>query len=235
MTSRSPGGPVRFPLLYARWTTQTFVHWRYPPGAVQALLPPGVAVEVYDGAAWVGFTPFVMAEVRPPGVPASRWATFPETNLRTYVRGPDGRAGVWFLDIEAGSSLTLAARAAAGVPYHWADLGVGRHGDTVVYAGSRRGGGPSYGLVVRPGEPLRPSEPDVWLTSRWRAYSHRLGLVWETPIRHEPWSLSSAAVEELRETLTAAVGLPAPGGEPLVHYSREVRDVRIGLPRPQQV
>ncbi|MFF1306336.1 YqjF family protein [Streptomyces sp. NPDC058307] len=224
---------VRVPALRARWLRQTFVHWPFRPEDVQALLPPGLVVDQYDGAAWVGFTPFVMADVRPPGVPASApWLpTFAETNLRTYVRREDGRDGIWFLSIEVACPLMLAARA-VGAPYTLGDLRVTTDGDTVSYTGSRGAGRVSYRLDVRPGEPLQPTERDVWLTSRWRAYTRQLGVVLETPVEHEPWPLAGAAVDVLEETLTAAVGLPAPLDEPVVHYSPGVRHVRLGPSRP---
>jgi uncharacterized protein len=223
---------VRVPALRARWLNQTFVHWPFPPEAVQALVPEGLVVDEYDGAAWVGLTPFVMADVRLPGIPAATpgLPTFAETNLRTYVRHPSGRDGLWFLSIEVACPLMLAARA-VGAPYSPAALGVTTRGDTVSYTGSRWAHGRSYRLVVRPGDPIEPSERDVWLTSRWRAYTRRLGMLWETPVEHEPWPLA-AAVAVLEETLTTAAGLPAPLGEPLVHHSAGVRHVRLGPSRP---
>ncbi|CAL9342772.1 YqjF family protein [Streptomyces sp. enrichment culture] len=224
---------VRVPVMRAGWVRQAFVHWRYPPDAVQALLPEGLVVDECEGAAWVSLTPFVMADVRPPGVPARLpgLPTFAETNLRTYVRHRGGRDGLWFLSIEVSSPLMLSARA-VGVPYTMGDLRVSGYGDTVLYEGSRWGGGASYRLVVRPGSPIRPTERDVWLTSRWRAYTRRFGLLWETPVEHEPWPLSDATLDALDETLTTAAGLPPPTGEPLVHFSDGVRRVRIGASRP---
>ncbi|MCF0078182.1 YqjF family protein [Streptomyces lomondensis] len=223
---------MRLPAVRAGWLTQTFVHWAYPPETVRALLPDGLSVDEYDGAAWVGLTPFVMADVRPHGVPAALpgLPTFAETNLRTYVRHRDGRDGLWFLTIEVACPLMLAARA-IGAPYHQGTLRVSTDGGTVAYGGSRGTGRPSYRLVVRPGAPIEPAERDVWLTSRWRAYT-RLGLLWETPVEHEPWPLAEARADVLEETLTTAVGLPAPGGEPVVHFSEGVRDVRLGPSRP---
>ncbi|MFG2466108.1 YqjF family protein [Streptomyces canus] len=225
---------VRLPALRAGWLTQTFVHWPFPPEAVQALLPGGLVVDEYEGAAWVGFTPFVMADVRPPGVPASLpgLPTFAETNLRTYVRHRDGRDGLWFLSIEVAFPPMVAARA-IGAPYNPGTLRVSTDGDTVSYSGSRWIGDASYRLVVRPGDPIEPTERDVWLTSRWRAYTRRLGMLWETPVEHEPWPLATAGVDVLEETLTAAAGLrEAPLGEPLVHFSEGVRCVRLGPSRP---
>ncbi|MBM9460132.1 DUF2071 domain-containing protein [Nocardioides sp. zg-536] len=106
------------------WDALTFVHWRVAPERAQALLPPGLEVDVYDGSAWVGLTPFVMGNMRPLGVPdlpgslrvpgsqrlprVADVSSTPETNLRTYVRGPDGRDGLWFLTIDAGSTALSA-------------------------------------------------------------------------------------------------------------------------------
>jgi uncharacterized protein len=225
---------VRVPACRVSWLTQTFVHWPYRPAQVRALLPDGLAVDEYEGAAWVSFTPFLMADMRPPGVPAGTpgLPTFAETNLRTYVRHRDGRDGLWFLSIEVALPLMLGARA-IGAPYHAGSLSVRAHGDAITYEGSRWGGGASYRLVVRPGDAITPTERDVWLTSRWRAYTRRLGVVWETPVEHEPWTLARATVDVLREDLTAAAGLPAPIGDPVAHFSEGVRDVRLGVSRPR--
>lgn len=224
------------PVLRMGWVTQPFVHWAFDVADVQRLLPPGLTADEYDGRAWVSLTPFVMAAVRPPGVPAAgpvRWlATFPETNLRTYVRGPDGRDGLWFLSIEVSSAaMALVTRGLIGAPYHLGDLSVTEGEGVFGFAGTRRGGRPAYRLRVRPGEPLRPTERDVWLTSRWRAYTRRFGTLLETPVEHEPWPLRTAVIDELDETLTAAAGLPRPPEEPLAHYSPGVEGVRIAPPR----
>nr|WP_239135388.1 DUF2071 domain-containing protein [Streptomyces sp. SID12488] len=59
------------------------------------MLPEGQVVDGYEETAR-GLTPFVMADVRSPGVPA--WMrgvpTFAATNLRTYVRHRNGRDGL---------------------------------------------------------------------------------------------------------------------------------------------
>jgi uncharacterized protein YqjF (DUF2071 family) len=221
---------VYVPALRADWLTQAFVHWAYSPAQVQPLLPRGIAVDTYDGSAWVSLTPFAMAGVRPPGSPAAL-PPFAETNLRTYVRGPDGRDGLWFLSVEVACPVMLAARA-VGVPYHVGHLELARHEGSVAYTGVRRGGGPRYRLSVRPGEPIRPTRVDVWLTSRWRAFTRRLGAVWETPVEHAPWPLREARLEAMEQTLTRAAGLPPPTTEPVMHFSDGVRNVRLGISHP---
>ncbi|MDN3296060.1 DUF2071 domain-containing protein [Streptomyces ficellus] len=224
---------VRLPGLRCHWLNQCFVHWPYPPDDVQGLLPEGLTVDTYEGAAWVSLTPFVMADVRPhplpvlPGTP-----DFPETNLRTYVRGPDGRDGLWFLSLDVTNPLMLGALA-VGAPYRLARLRVEKEDERLVYTGSRYGSGVSYRLVIRPGERLTPpSEQADWLTSRWRAYTRRLGVVWEVPVEHEPWRPAAAEIESLEENLREAAGLPPCGEPPVAHFSPGVRDVRIGIARP---
>jgi uncharacterized protein YqjF (DUF2071 family) len=224
---------VRVAVLRARWLTMTFLHWRYDAEMIQAMLPEGLVVDTYDGSAWVTLAPFLMADVRPPLLPTTgRLGTFPETNLRTYVRGPRGRNGIWFFSLEAASAaLVLAARAVVGAPYHDGKLSIDERDGVTTYAGMRGGGSPSYRVVVRAGAVIEPSERDEWLTGRWRAYTRHLGRTLETPVEHEPWPLRGADVLELEESLTAAAALPEPQGEPLVHWSEGVRDVRIGVSR----
>ncbi|MFZ9792062.1 MAG: DUF2071 domain-containing protein, partial [Gemmataceae bacterium] len=67
---------------YQRWSDLTFLHWRVPVDAIQVHLPRGLAVETFDGSAWIGLVPFSMERVRPwwsPPVPGISW--FLETNI----------------------------------------------------------------------------------------------------------------------------------------------------------
>jgi uncharacterized protein YqjF (DUF2071 family) len=240
---------VAVPTLRASWLTATFVHWRVSPARIQAHLPQGLTADDYDGSAWLGLVPFLMAGMRPRGLPdlsgtfgrvasipgLSRLpdpSTTPETNLRTYVRGPDGRDGVYFFSLDVGSpALAVALRGLVGARYHVARLRIERDGGALTYNGSRTGGGPSYRLVVRPGARTRASDLDTWLTGRWRAYTRHLGRLLVTPIEHEPWPLRSARAEVLEQGFTDAAGLDDPAVPPLVHFSEGVRDVRVGVPR----
>lgn len=217
-------------MLRQAWRTVTFAHWRYDASALQPLLPPGLTVEEHDGSAWVTMTPLEMRDVRLPGTPPLPWlSSFPETNLRTYVRGPRGRAGVWFFSLDAASTwITIGARVVIGAPYFRADSHIGA-GDFIRYDGTRRGReGPAYRLEVRPGPPIEPTDLDVWLTARWRAYTQHAGRLLEVPVRHEAWPLRAATVLALEESLTTAAGLPAPPRSAVVHYSDGVADVAFG-------
>lgn len=234
MSGAHPEQRVRRPVLRQSWTTMTFLHWRYPPEVVRPLVPAEFGLDLFVGAAWVGITAFEMTGVRLPGLPpVPRLSSFPETNLRTYVRGADGRDGLWFLSLDAASLPTvLGGRAFPGVPYHWSAMSLER-GGTVRYRSRRRIGTAGHDLTVAPGPPYAADEPgtlDHYLTGRWRAFGRSAGRFTVTDVEHQPWPLHRASVERLQETPTTAAGLPAPADPPVVHYSPGV-DVRLAAPR----
>jgi uncharacterized protein YqjF (DUF2071 family) len=212
----------------------TFVHWRYPVSSLQPLLPPGLVAEEYDGAGWLTLTPLLMRDVRVPGTPAvPGLSTFAETNLRTYVRGPGGKPGLWFFSLDAARTwITIGARLALGAPYFRAALAI-EDGERISYTGTRKGRTrAAYRLHVRPGPQIDAGPLDLWLTHRWRAYTRHAGRLLEIPVRHEPWPLQEATVTGLEESLTTAAALPPPGDIALARYSAGVAGVAFGVPRP---
>lgn len=247
MSGRLPEQQIRLPLVGFSWLTMSFVHWPVPARQLEPLLPAGLEVDEYDGTGWVSFTPFMLANLRPmsvgilptaePGMSRLRRladiSTTLETNLRTYVRGPDGRDGLWFLTLDIGSAAMAAAlRMAVGAPYHLARLHLEHDGTLATYSGARIVGSRSYRLQASTGGALAPDRLDDWLTGRWRAYTQHLGRLLVTPVHHEAWPLQQARVETLEQDLTDAVGLGQLGDPAVVHFSRGVRDVRVGVPRP---
>jgi uncharacterized protein YqjF (DUF2071 family) len=157
--------------------------------------------------------------------------------VRTYARAPDGSRGVWFLSLEASRlPAVLGARAAYRLPYYWARMRLSCRSNTVFYRSSRRWPGPlgaSTDVAIEIGAPYDAVELrdlDHFLTARWRLFAffgRRLGYasVW-----HLPWPLHSARVVKLDQDLFQVAGLPAPQGDPLVHYSPAI-DVRVSAPK----
>jgi uncharacterized protein YqjF (DUF2071 family) len=219
-----------------RWDQLTFLHWSYDPEVVQSLLPPGLAVEPYEGRAWVGLVPFLM-EVRSQRGRALRWPfRFPETNVRTYVTGPGGQPGVWFFSLDATRlGAVPTARGTYRVRYFWSDMAVTRSGSTMEYSSRRRWPGPRDAcsrVVVEIGDEHRPEELspfDHYLTARWTMFGTWGRRLLMAHAQHPPWPLHRATADWTGD-LVAAAGLPAPEGDPIVHWSPGV-DVLIGDPR----
>src|SRR5215204_1246525 len=87
--------PIRWSIMRMWWDELALLHWSYDPAIIQPLLPRGLTVETFDGRAWVGLVPFVLGVTPPRTRPLPWLGVFPETNVRTYVVGPNGEAGVW--------------------------------------------------------------------------------------------------------------------------------------------
>lgn len=230
----TPPERVAVPVMRHRWDSISFLHWRYDVDEVQRHLPPGLTVEPWDGHAWIGLVPFEMYLGGPAG---PRILRFPETNVRTYVVGPDGRAGVWFFSLDAASATAVtAARASWQLPYFWSRMSIRRDGDEIAYTASRRApsrpANAGHDITVVAGDALpNPGEFEHYLTARFTLWNAVAGRVMRTQADHPPWELRAARVTSLREDLIAAAGLSEPDGDPIVHYSDGV-DVRIGAPRP---
>ncbi|MGN9779158.1 YqjF family protein [Micromonospora sp. H33] len=221
--------------MYHRWNWIAFIHWRFPPPVLQSMLPSGLVVETFDGSAWVGLTPFLMQGVRAPVLPAVPWlSSFPETNVRTYVRDRRGRGGIWFLSLDAARlPAVLAARAGYRLPYFWSDMAVRVTGERVTYRCGRRWPGPRRrcDAEVRFGPSLDESERDElahFLTARYRLFTVVAGRLATAEVEHPEWPLRRAELLRLDQDLLTGAGLPAPSGDPLLHASAGV-PVRVGM------
>lgn len=218
------------PVMVHDWRDVTFLHWAYDAGLVQQQLPPGLTVDTFDGRAWVGLVPFVLSVWTAGGGLGSR---FPETNVRTYVRGPDGVPGVWFLSLDASrSDAVVAARLTHRLPYMRAAMQVESDGLQVAYSSRRRWPHVPAGIeaVIRREAAIPASvttDQDRFLTDRHCLYTVVAGRLRRAWAAHAPWPLHGAEVVHLHEDLVAAAGLPSPAGPPISHYSPGV-SVRIG-------
>lgn len=226
--------PVKRAVMVQEWQDLAYIHWRYPIEEIQALLPAGVEVDSFDGSAWVGLIPFSMRNIGLPRTPAVPYfGSFPEVNVRTYVRR-NGIPGVWFFSLDVNRFLpALVARVSYFLPYCWGKASNKRTDTTLETEVRRRWPSrASTSIRVSIGEPIEnPDDLAVFLSARWGLYSRGLGKgVRYAPVDHERWPLWSAKLESLNDTLLSAAGLSAPVGDPHVMFSPGV-SVRIGLPR----
>mgnify|MGYP002138263106 CR=1 FL=1 len=142
-----------------RWDLLTFLHWSFEPDEIQRLLPPGLAVDTFDGRAWVGLVPFLM-EVRAARGPALPWIShFCETNVRTYVHLDGENPGVWFFSLDAASrQCVLGARLTYHLPYHFAEMQIKAIVHQLVQRSRTRSIDLFAQLTVRPGLSVRLAE-----------------------------------------------------------------------------
>jgi len=215
-------------LLSMTWRDLLFAHWAVDPETVARRLPEGVAVDTYEGDAYLGIVPFVMEDLRVRGSPFG--LDFGELNLRTYVT-VDGEPGVYFFNLDANDRLGVGvARRLFRLPYYRAAMDVETTGEgtdrRVTFESRRRtpGAAPArFDATYGPDGAFSESDPGslaAFLTERYRFYTtDDGGRVYYGDVDHEPWSLAPAWADVRDETLFRANQFEPPSGDPLLHFA----------------
>jgi hypothetical protein len=221
------------------WTDLLFAHWRVPAEALAAVVPPQLTIDTCDGAAWLGITPFLVEGLRLRGTPPlPPFSSFPEINVRTYVRVED-KPGIYFLSLDAGSlAAVLAARRSYRLPYFRSRISAAAAEQGFRFEALRiSGDGPPARFDARYGPegeelPRRDGSLERWLSERYCLYTlddHQR--IQRGEIHHPPWPLRRAWAEIAANTMAAPFGI-ALEGEPLLHFSAR-QDVALWPIRPE--
>ncbi|MFL5929191.1 MAG: YqjF family protein [Gaiellaceae bacterium] len=210
------------------WIDLAFLHWRVDEAELRRLVPGSVELETYDGAAWLGVTPFLLHGFRLRGTPpVPRMSTFPELNVRTYVRHDD-KPGIWFFTLDAANIVAVeGAKKLYRLPYHRARMRCERIGDHVHYESARAGA--TFSGRYRGAGPLFHADPgslEEFLTERYCLYTENGGRLYRADIHHPPWDLQRG---EATIDLNTMAPLPLPEEEPHVLFSPRQDVVVWGL------
>ncbi len=217
--------PKRPWVMTQSWYKLLFAHWRVAPSVIAALMPDGLELDTFDGAAWIGIVPFTMRNVHPRGtlnVPGL--STFPELNVRTYVKR-DGKAGVWFLSLDAANLLAVTvARGLFHLPYYHAEMESIMQTDWVRYRSQRDHADAAFEACYRPTSPVFRAEAgslDAWLTERYCLYcADARGGLFRCDVHHRPWALQHAEANISVNSMVQAFDLP--DEPPILHYSEQI-------------
>lgn len=220
----------RFSLMRQTWANIVWCHWPVDPEQVAAVLPDGLTPDLFDGHAWVGLIPFSMERLRPPGpfgfiTRALRSANFGEVNVRTYVKGPDGKSGVWFCTLDADSAIAVAmANAAFGLPYRVAKTSFRAEGNRRIWTSARRRDGAQAAVTVTVGDEVsRPASPglETFLFERYSLYALCRGRIIRGELTHRPWLIRPASLDSLVDETVQRAGFHV-AGDPHVFVGEPV-------------
>jgi uncharacterized protein len=215
------------------WYDLLFAHWAVAPEVLQPLVPPPLQLDVQDGRAWVGLTPFRIGGLRSRGAPPLPWLSrFPELNVRTYVDF-GGRPGIYFFSLDAArAAAVVAARRGYRLPYFHAKMTIAHQSSTVSYESTRidsTGPPAEFRAHYRPsGPPLAIDDGSIerWLSERYCLYIvDERGQAMRGEIHHSPWPLQPAEATFEANTMAAPLAVEL-DSEPLLHYSAR-QDVLI--------
>ena len=226
-TTHRPWPPPARPWLMGQtWYSLLFAHWAVRPEALRALIPQPLELDLREGQAWLGVTPFVVGGLRLRGTPPLPWLSrFPELNLRTYV-DYGARPGIYFLSLDVARLAAVAgARRAYRLPYFHAKMSARHWGGKVHYESERiDSSGPPAQLracynPTGPRLPVDDGSLERWLAERYRLYVvDERGRVLRADIHHPPWPLQPAEATIELNTMARPLGLEL-DSDPLLHYS----------------
>lgn len=209
---------------HQQWHDALFLHFRVDPDKLRGLVPEGLELDLHEGSAYISAVGFTMRNVRPRWLPA--WppvSNFHEMNLRTYVRGATGQAGVYFLHIAAGKWASVClAQVLSVLPYRKAHI-KRSHGAQQGFA-CRDGTGMQLVAAFTPGDKIAaPSPQDRWLTERYALYQRKKAALWRYQVHHAPWPLRTVQIGDLRFIPGHDLPLSLPPKPALAHWSAGVQ------------
>lgn len=222
-----PTGPWAMAM---NWHDLLFAHWPITANEMQRVIPAGLELDTFEGAAWLGVVPFRMSGVRPRGGPVLPWfSAFPELNVRTYVTA-GGKPGVYFFSLDAANPVAVAlARRWYHLPYFRAEMSCRDSTGWVEYSSRRtHRGAPAaeFHARYRPaGETFeaRRGTIEYFLTERYCLYTvNGAGKVCRAEIHHAPWPLQPAEAEITANTMAQTQGLRLPDTPPLLHFAKRL-------------
>jgi uncharacterized protein len=208
------------PLLTAHWADLLLLNFPVPTDVLARVAPAGTEPDLYQGQAYLSIVGFRFHTTRLWGIPVPGHTSFPEINLRYYVRrrvGNETRRGVVFVR-------EIVPRRAVALTANWlyhenyiahpmrteiqmagTELGVG---DTVEYAWATRSHSPPRPeeglaegrrrrwnrLAARVATPLRLPPPEsieeYFVENYWGYVRRRDGTTHEYQVAHPPWCVA---------------------------------------------
>jgi uncharacterized protein len=217
--------PARAWVMGQTWDDLLFAHWRASPASLGSLLPDGLELDLFEGEAWIGITPFAVTGLRARGLPPLPFlSSFLEVNARTYVTA-GGKPGIWFFSLDASSGLAVqAARRGYKLPYFRAAMRAEWRAGWLSFESRRRDpqGEPAvFAARYRPSGDEIDTDPSLlayFLTERYCLYATDEGQLKRAEIHHLPWLLQPAEAT-IDENTMPPQAVELRDGDPLLHFS----------------
>ena len=215
------------------WRHTLFAHWRFDATTLEALIPPALTLDRYDGTAWISLVALRVERPRLtalgclPILPA-----FVEVNLRTYVTHR-GHRGVWFLRIEAATRIgVLVARTLFHAPFHHASLSL--HDGPPIACTTAASATAQFVYEPHSNAVETARDPrSEFLMNRLSMFSaNTKGQLFRSDIAHQAWALQRTAPEPRVDAaaMFAKCAITVPPEPPICYYANKM-PTKMMLPR----
>jgi uncharacterized protein len=202
--------PGRRVFLSAAWRQLAMLNYRVDPALLAPYLPTGTTLDLWRGDAFMSVVGLLFDDTRVLHVPVPFHITFPEVNLRCYVRrevGGEIRRGVVFIrELVPRAAIALVARLAYNEPYRAVRMRrriamAAEPGGSVSVDYEWMAGGAWAGVHLgsrgRP-TPIAPDTEEEFITHRpWGYTRQRDGSTIEYAVAHARWNVWKATSARL--------------------------------------
>jgi len=194
-----------------QWHHLSLLHWEVDPAPLIPYIPDGLELDLFENKAYVSVIPFMMVVVRPRlAVSISGISTFPEFNIRTYVKHK-GKAGVFFLTLDAQSRIScMYAPYFYGLPYRYAKGRLDIHGSSYSWMSKRvKGGQEIIGSCIGIGNTMlaKSDSLDEFLFERSCLYTLLNNKLCIAYTHHNSWMFRKGKADLIPNTLTESYDL----------------------------
>src|SRR5215203_4158332 len=171
--------PAGMHVMHQDWDKLLFLHWEMRVEDLRPLIPEQLAIDTFNGKAWLSVTPLTITNLRPPYLPALPYFSWLyELNVRTYVH-LGGVPGVWFFSLDANHfPAVLGARIFFSLPYFNARIMCEEDGRDVRFWSAREERKAEFAAAWTIGNDLPPAAPgslEFFLVERYCLYAEDAG------------------------------------------------------------
>lgn len=180
---------------YQEWNDAVFLHWEVDLATLQAMVPPELEIDLFDGKPWISLVAFTMEKIRPRYLPSfSLISDFHEINIRTYVK-KGNKSGVYFLSIEGGTRISCeVARVLSELPYRYSLI----IRQSNLYQSDNEPNRDKLKIRYDVGQSrIEKSDLDIWLTERYALFQDTQSSINEFEIHHLEWPVYNVNILEL--------------------------------------
>jgi len=183
------------PFLTARWSNLAILTYEVSPALLTPHLPAGLALDTRDGAAFASLVAFDFLETRVWGASWPGFRSFPEVNLRFYVRQGTRRGVVFIREFVSKPLVSWLARTLYREPYLVAPIAsrVDEGADSVATLRELRWQGHVHRIELTADKPaMRPSEDSeahFFKEHHWGFARGRGGRTLVYEVKHPVWDV----------------------------------------------
>lgn len=209
--------------MYQKWEDLVCMHIPVDPEELLPHVPQELAVDLYDGQAWISIFPFHIRNLKLRNKPKFPYFhEFLELNVRTYVKHK-GIPGVYFFSLDAEKIMPVLGARAVTLPYYKAKMKRKEKHGWMHYSSKRRHNDKTYFearyKVLSSAAPAEEGTLDHWLFERYRLYKTIRGTVIHIGIHHLKWKLADVSIDYNPDSINSLLPGDIKGEPAAAHYS----------------